>query len=225
MPPLSKPLLIGVAGPSCSGKTQIARLAAAELHAPILALDSYYRDLSHLSLAEREVVNFDSPESMDEAAATRDLEKLATGEPVDQPIYDFVLHTPSRRVHRIEPATFVFVEGLFALHWEAVRKRLALGAFVSASHETCLARRIRRDVAERGRTEDSVRWQFHTNVRPMAERYVLPSRVHAHLELNGEAPLADSVHLLVTAARTLSSNMNRSTSLPSPLAQPGASLP
>jgi uridine kinase len=201
MRPSAKPVLIGVAGPSCSGKTQIARLAAAELGAPILALDSYYRDLSHLSLGEREVVNFDSPESMDEAAVARHMERLASGEAVDQPIYDFALHTPSGRVHRVEPSTFLLVEGLFALHWFEVRRWLAVGAFVQASHEVCLARRIQRDITERGRTEESVRWQFETNVRPMAERYVIPSRVHAGLELNGEAPLVESVDRLVQAAR------------------------
>src|SRR5690348_3970874 len=110
-----QPFLIGIAGPSCSGKSEVSRRVAEELGAPVLSLDSYYRDLSHLSFEERVRINFDAPDSMDEELLIRQIRDLANGIAIRKPIYDFALYTPSEETDYIEPAEFIVVEGLFAL--------------------------------------------------------------------------------------------------------------
>jgi uridine kinase len=191
-----EPYLIGIAGPSCSGKSEVSRRVAEVLGAPILSLDSYYRDLSHLSMEERARVNFDAPDSMDEDLLIRQVRELAHGMAIRKPIYDFTRHTPSDEYEFIEPAEFVIVEGLFALHWKEVRDLLDTRVFISADHEICFERRLYRDVRDRGRSEESVERQYRETVRPMCDKYILPTLRYAHLILNGVAPLERSVRFV-----------------------------
>jgi uridine kinase len=189
-----KPFLIGVAGPSCSGKSEVSRLVAGILHAPVFGLDAYYFDLAHLPMEERVKVNFDSPDSMDATRLVADVQSLASGHTVDKPVYDFAAYTPSARTERVEPAEYVIVEGLFALHWPALRDLLDLKIFLQASHDVCLARRLERDVRERGRTPECVRQQYESNVRPMCDLYVRPTLEYADVVLDGAGLLDHSVH-------------------------------
>lgn len=183
------PLLIGIAGPSCSGKSELARRLAAALAAPILALDSYYLPLDHLTWEERARTNFDEPAALDEDLLASHLAALARGETIEKPVYDFARHTRAARSEPVAPAAFLIVEGLFTLHWPAVRSALALSVYVEACDEVCFRRRLDRDVRERGRTPQSVREQYDATVRPMAERYILPQRRHAAIVVSGEQPL------------------------------------
>jgi len=196
-----EPYLIGIAGPSCSGKSEVSRRVAEVLGASILSLDSYYRDLSHLSLEERAAVNFDAPESMDSALLIRQVRDLALGIAVRKPIYDFSRHTPSSEIELIEPTEFVVVEGLFALHWKDVRDLMHTRVFISADHEACFDRRLFRDVRERGRTVESVEKQYRETVRPMCDKYIMPTLRYAHLVLNGVAPLERSVRFVTSQVR------------------------
>jgi uridine kinase len=177
--------LIGIAGPSCAGKTELARWLSKAIGAPMLNLDHYYRDLAGLSIEERAQTNFDEPASVDHQAILEHAHALVRGEAVHAPQYDFSTH--ARRVggEVIVPAEYVILEGLFTLYWPELRDTLALKVFVEAPDEVCFARRLRRDTEERGRTEESVRWQFETTVRPMAHLHILPSRLHADLVLSG----------------------------------------
>ena len=193
--------MIGIAGPSCSGKSELARRLAQQLSAPVMSLDSYYIDLAHLPLEERARTNFDDPASLDEEVLTRQLRQLAAGEAIARPVYDFARHTRSAEVERVEPARFVVVEGLFTLHWPAVRALLDTKVYIDVQDAVCLERRLERDVRERGRTPESVRAQYATTVRPMAERYIHPTRRYAEVVVSGVAPLEISAAAVLAHIR------------------------
>lgn len=181
-----KPFIIGIAGASCSGKTELAQRLAQSLGANVCTLDSYYRDLSHLAPEERARQNFDIPAALDHELLCEQVGALACGEGIQKPVYDFTRHVRSERTEMLEPSQTVIVEGLFTLHWEQLRSLLGLKVFIEASDTICLQRRIDRDVRERGRTSQSVREQFEATVRPMTDLHIRPTQVFADLLLNGE---------------------------------------
>ncbi len=185
-----KPYIIGIAGPSCAGKTELAKSVAAALAATTISLDAYYRELGHLSLAERAAVNFDMPTALDHDLLAAQVRVLAAGDSVDLPIYDFATHTRTPQVQRILPAAFVIIEGLFALYWEDLRELCGTRVFVEAPDDVCLERRVGRDVRERGRTPESVRRQFAETVQPMATQYVRPTCAFADVVVSGLQPIA-----------------------------------
>ncbi|HBY61785.1 MAG TPA: uridine kinase [Solibacterales bacterium] len=187
-----RPFLVAVAGPSCAGKSELAARLSAALGAPVIHLDSYYRDLSHMPLDARGRANFDEPGSLDEALLLSQVAQIARGEAVEKPVYDFTRHARAAHTQRVEPAAHLIVEGLFALYWPDLRELYDASIYIGAADEVCFERRIRRDIAERGRTLESVREQYEGTVRPMSERYVIPTSAYAGLVLNGEAPLAES---------------------------------
>jgi uridine kinase len=192
-----RPYLIGIAGPSCSGKSEISRRLGRILRAPTVVLDAYYRDLAHLPFEERVRINFDAPDSLDSELIAQHVRMLKQGLPVEQPEYDFTQHLRAAASHRVEPADYVLIEGLFALYWPEVRDQLDFRIYITTDHDTCLTRRIYRDVRERGRTEDSVRAQYEMTVRPMAERYLAPTIAYADLVLAGIAPVKQSVYTIL----------------------------
>jgi len=158
-----------------------------------VSLDSYYRDLVHLPLEERARSNFDEPDALDEELLTDHLRRLAGGAEVEVPVYDFTRHIRSADTVRVRVGVFGIVEGLFALYWEPVRRFLGTRVFVAAPDDVCLARRLERDVRERGRTWQSVLDQYEKTVRPMANRYILPQREYADIVIDGTAQIEDSV--------------------------------
>lgn len=181
-----RPYIIGIAGASCSGKTELAQRLAQSLNAAVCTLDSYYRDLSHLAPEERARQNFDIPGALDDALLCEQVGALARGEAIRKPVYDFTRHIRSDRTEILEPTETLIVEGLFTLHWEQLRSQLDLKVFIEASDDICLQRRIDRDVRERGRTPQSVREQFAMTVQPMTELHIRPTQVFADLVLNGD---------------------------------------
>lgn len=195
--------LIGIAGPSGAGKSYLARHLADVLHARILALDSYYRDLSHLPAEERGRRNFDAPEALEHELLIRQVAALRQAETIEIPLYDFATHTRSARTRRLHPSAVVIVEGLFALHWPALRDLFGTRVYVDLQDDACLKRRKARDVRERGRTPQSVEQQYRTTVAPMAERYVRPSMVHADVVVSGRERIQQS------AARVLAHYQKR----------------
>ncbi len=197
----SEPYLIGVAGPSCAGKTELSRNLASQLPAAVLALDCYYFDLAGLTLEERSRFNFDEPRALDHDLFVRHLQALSRGEDIGRPVYDFATHSRTGRVETVSPGRFVVVEGLFVLHWPDVRSLFGTRIFVDLPDASCLQRRIVRDVLERGRTAESVRRQFAETVQPMAELHVRPTRVFADLVIAGDNPIQDSVDTVLAHIR------------------------
>ncbi len=189
---MNKPYLIGIAGPSCAGKTELAKSLAATLAATTISLDAYYRELDHLSLAERARSNFDHPSALDRDLLASQMGALAQGAAIDLPVYDFATHARTTATRHIVPAEFVIIEGLFALYWEDLRALFGTRVFVEAPDDVCLERRVARDVRERGRTRASVLRQFAATVQPMAALYLLPTRAFADVVVSGLQPIATS---------------------------------
>lgn len=123
---------------------------------------------------------------------------LRNGMSVEEPTYDFVHHTRAPGVRTVDASDYVIVEGLFSLYWPEVRRLIDYKVYIGATHETCLARRIFRDIRERGRTEESVRAQYAAAVQPMADQFVLQTAAHAHLVLEGQAPIKQSVYSILS---------------------------
>lgn len=188
-------VLIAIAGGSGSGKTWLASELHRRLrpHAGLLSLDDFYRDLSHLEPAAREGQNFDAPGAIDWPLFVACLEGIRAGQPVSLPRYDFTTHTRKPRTRRWQPCPLVIVEGLWPWWRRDLRSLYAWRIYQGCPPEVCLARRIQRDVQERGRTEASVQAQWHRQVHPMFVRFVQPQAASAHLDITSEptAPLVD----------------------------------
>lgn len=195
-----KPHIIGIAGPSSSGKTELARQLAGKLPGTsIVSLDSYYRGMEEIPLEERKKVNFDHPDSLEWPLLQEHLQAMAAGLPFDEPVYSFADYARTAATKRIEPSEFVIVEGLFVFHWPELRALLDTKVYVETDAGVCFNRRLLRDVRERGRTPESVCEQYQRTVRPSAEWFVAPSRKYADLVVSGEEPLDVSTAAVIDA--------------------------
>lgn len=188
--------VIGIAGGSASGKTTVAYALEAILgpeRCVLVSHDRYYRNLPQGTTPDH--WNYDHPDALDTAALVGDLDVLRRGGSVDLPVYDFATHRQLGRQHwhPVSARPIVIVEGILVLQDPALRERMYRRVFVHTPDDLRLARRIRRDLLERGRQLDDVLAQYLSTVRPMHEAYVAPSRAHAHLVLDGEAPVQSSV--------------------------------
>lgn len=178
-----RPLFIGLAGGSGSGKTTIAEEVVDRLEGKVALLhhDAYYRHRVDLSFEERTRVNYDHPASLETELLVDHLESLRSGLAIEHPVYDFSEHLRSDETVRVEPAKVVIVEGILVLAEAELRSELDLKIFVDTDPDLRLARRLERDIAERGRSVDSVIEQFFATVRPMHLEFVEPSRRYADL--------------------------------------------
>lgn len=200
--PDERPVVLGIGGCSCSGKTTLSRELATQLDATLFPLDLYYRDLSQFALDSRHKLNFDHPDSLESELIIEHVRGLAAGKPIQRPVYDFTTHSRVNGAFDIvEPRRVVIVEGILALHYPELLPLYSLSVFVSAPHDVCLARRIHRDMRERGRTEQSVRDQFHATARPMADEYVIPSAERAGLTVEGTESIDWSVERVLQRMR------------------------
>lgn len=185
--------VILIAGMSGSGKSE---LAASLRHllgdAAVLHLDGYYLPLTHLSWDERAQMNFDHPGALDWPLMREHLAELKAGRTVEVPVYNFALHNRELYTHTLRPGAFVIAEGLLGLHDPHLRALAGLTVYVDTPPEVCLRRRVARDVAERSRTETSVREQWEHTVWPMAREYILPSRRWAAITVSGEQALEET---------------------------------
>jgi uridine kinase len=189
---MTPPLLVGIAGGSGSGKTSLARTLADVLgtdRVACLGHDAYYRDRGALPPAARAAVNYDEPEALDQPLFLEHLRALRAGRPVRPPVYCFVTHRRTGHAAPLPPRPVVVVDGVLLLWEPAVRAALDLSIFVDAPEDVRLARRIARDVAERGRSAEAARAQFHATVRDAHAAYVEPTRAMADLVLGNVAPL------------------------------------
>ena len=203
---MSRPHLIAIAGASGAGKTTLAArlaetLGAAGSAVPIVPLDAYYRDHPGEAPSARADRNFDAPEALETALLFAHLEQLRNGRAAERPTYDFRTHRRAARTVVVQPAPYVIVEGLLALHWPAVREVCPTKVFLTIDEDLALARRIARDTSTRGRTVESVRRQWSETVHPMFRRYVEPTRRFADLTVAGAAPLEATVAAVLAFVR------------------------
>ena len=178
-----KPLLIGIAGGSASGKTTIAQCLKEEFEQTrsvvIIREDDYYKDQSQKTMAERVKTNYDHPFAFDHALMIEQIDALLEGQAIEKPGYDFVQHTRSTVTEVIEPCDVVVLEGLFVLEEPELRKRLNIKVYVDTDADIRFIRRLLRDVEERGRTLQSVVNQYTETVRVMHEQFIEPSKRYA----------------------------------------------
>lgn len=179
-----RPLVIGIAGGTGSGKTTIARkIEAAVVGDKVNRLehDSYYRDRADLSYDERSRLNFDHPESLETELMVEHVRALRAGKPVEVPAYDFTTHRRVRETHTLQPKDIIIVEGILVLAERDLREEMDIKIFVDTDSDIRAFRRIRRDIEHRGRSFESIREQYYRTVRPMHLQFVEPSKRWADL--------------------------------------------
>jgi len=188
-------------GGSGSGKTTVTHALLDRLgpRGMLIQQDWYYRDQSHLPPEARVDVNYDDPGAQETELLVAQLDQLVRGEAVQAPQYDFATHTRCTDTLQLAARPILVVEGINALVHTGLRSRCALTVFVDAPADIRFIRRLRRDVAERGRTADSVIVQYLDQVRPMHETWVEPCKHVADLVLSGEAPVEESVERILAA--------------------------
>lgn len=177
-------MIIGICGGTGSGKTTIAKAIVESVGAERVILveqDSYYRNLSDMPLDERHQANFDHPDSIDSEMLYNHLRRLKNGQSIEMPVYDFRSHTRSDRTEHIEPKPVVLVEGILIFAEPRISGLLDVRVFVDTPDDIRFIRRLQRDIAERGRTVDSVIGQYYRTVRPMHLEFVEPSKRYADI--------------------------------------------
>jgi uridine kinase len=182
-------ILIGIAGPSGSGKSELARRLARRLAAPVIPMDSYYRDLPHLTPAERAAVDFDEPASIDDGLLREHLAVIRAGESVEIPVYDSRHARAPRAARDAGAGAHVIVEGLFTLYLGGGAAAVRYDGVCRSRTGDLLRAASGSRYARAGQTAESVAWQYRTTVRPMAERYILPTKRHADLVVRGTGSL------------------------------------
>ena len=171
--------ICGISGGSGAGKTTLAVHVIQRLgidRVSPLAFDAYYRDLSHITMQERMLVNYDHPDSLDHELFTEHLAALRAGRSIEVPEYDFATHCRTGACLHVEARELVVLDGILLLAFPDVRELLDYAVFIDVPEDIRLERRIKRDVAHRGRRPDDVRRQFAATVAPMHDRYVQPHR-------------------------------------------------
>ena len=179
-----RPVIIGIAGGTGSGKTTVARAIYDRVgkdKIEWISHDSYYRDFEGLSVEERHHINFDHPDSLESELLARHLDVLVKGSSVEIPIYDFTTHSRKAETHRVESRKVIIVEGILVMYEPELRKRIDIKLFVDTPADIRFVRRLMRDIKSRGRTVESVIEQYVTTVRPMHEEFVEPSKRYADL--------------------------------------------
>lgn len=180
----NRPLVIGVAGGSGSGKTTVSNAILDRVGRERIAFlphDSYYRDLSHLPLEERARVNFDHPDAFDNALFLEHIDALIRGETIAAPLYDFASYVRLPGVVPVSPRPVILLEGILLFVDAELRRRMDIKLFVDAESDLRILRRLQRDVRERGRTVESVIEQYLRTVRPMHLEFVEPSKRYADI--------------------------------------------
>jgi uridine kinase len=196
------PLMLAVAGASGSGKTTLAAELARTLGGLHFSLDTYYRDLSDLPVAERALQNFDDPSMIELPLLAAHLEALSRGETIERPLYSFAeyIRIPGQ-TETIRPEAVVIVEGLFTLYFPQLRPLYQLSVFIDTADDICFERRLKRDKEERGRSPESVRKQYDATVRPCGLAFVRPLIDFADLSVDGTDPLDFKVEQVMSTLR------------------------
>jgi uridine kinase len=212
----AKPLVIGLAGGTGSGKTTVAEAivqAAGEDHVVLLPQDAYYRAQPDVPAEARALTNYDQPDAFDNELLVQHLELLVRGEPIQRPIYDFTKDDRATETVPLDARAVIVVEGILVLHEASLRQRMDLAIFVVAPPDERFIRRLERDVSERGRSAESVIKQYRRTVKPMHDLFVEPTKQYADLIIptGGKNQMALRVLSTFVASVTDGKNPNNST--------------
>ena len=179
-----KPLVVGIAGGSGSGKSTVARRLTEALQGSSVAfidMDAYYRNFAHLAMEERRRINWDHPDAFDWELLIEQLRSLSAGLPIEKPVYDFVSHTRAPATVPIAPVDVIVLDGILLFTDERVRELCDVKVFVDADADVRVIRRIRRDTRVRGRALEEILDQYLTTVQPMHLQFVEPSKRYADI--------------------------------------------
>ena len=199
-------ILIGIAGGTGSGKTSIAKAIASDFGKSEVALieqDSYYKNLSNLTIEERSLVNFDHPDAIDFTLMRDHLQRLMEGNVVDIPIYDYTTHTREKKSRKVEKHHIIILEGILALFDQKIRNMMDIKIYVETADDIRVIRRIKRDINKRERTFPSVIEQYYKTVRPMHIQFVEPTKKYADIIVPEGGQNKVAVDILRTKIMTL----------------------
>ncbi|MCH3923076.1 uridine kinase [Limosilactobacillus sp.] len=201
-----RPIIIGVTGGSGSGKTTVSKAIYNQLHGQaiqIITQDTYYNDQSEMTMAERKAVNYDHPLAFDTDLLIEQLAALRNNQAVDMPVYDYKQYTRSKETVRVEPQDVIILEGILILDDERLRDLMDIKVYVDTDDDIRIIRRIKRDMAERGRSLDSVINQYLATVKPMYHQFVEPTKRYADIIVpeGGENHVA--IDILTTKVRDI----------------------
>ncbi|MCC4833376.1 uridine kinase [Shewanella sp. 1_MG-2023] len=181
-------VIIGIAGASASGKSLIAQTIFEELKRDlgtdqigVINEDAYYRDQSHMTMEDRVKTNYDHPKALDHQLLAEHLKQLKKGEQVNIPCYSYKEHTRMTKTLDMQPKKVIILEGILLLTDPKLRELMDASVFMDTPLDICFLRRLTRDVAERGRTMESVISQYKATVRPMFLQFIEPSKQHADI--------------------------------------------
>lgn len=177
-------LIVGIAGGTGSGKTTVVKKIIEKLpenEVVVITQDSYYKDNSHLPIEQRQEINFDHPSSVEFPLLINHLEKLKNGEIINMPIYSYLTCTRADETVKLHPKHVVIVEGIMILTHEKLREMLDIRVFVDAEADDRLARVMKRDIVERGRSFDKVLERYEKTVKPMHQQFIEPSKRFADI--------------------------------------------
>jgi len=203
---LQKPVVIGVAGGSGSGKTSVTNAICERFGMQSIVMieqDAYYKDQSDKSFEERLKTNYDHPLAFDTDLLISHIETLLQYKPIEKPVYDYKNHTRSSQVIPIEPKKVIILEGILVLEDERLRNLMDIKLFVDTDADLRIIRRILRDTKERGRTLDSVIDQYLSVVRPMHNQFIEPTKRYADVIIPEGGQNAVAIDLMVTKIQTI----------------------
>ncbi len=201
-----RPIIIGVAGGSGSGKTTVVQEIIRGLQdadVVVIQHDAYYRDQSHLSLEERAALNFDHPDALETDLLVAHLRELVQGRPVQVPVYNFATHCREKTTVTVYPRKVIILEGILILSDPALRDMMDIKVYVDTDADIRFIRRLQRDVAERQRTVESVIGQYLATVKPMHEEFVEPSKRYAHVIIPEGGFNQVAVDMLMTKIKSI----------------------
>lgn len=205
-----RPVIIGIAGGSGSGKTTIANEISNQLHQNdrILTItqDSYYKDNENLSMDERKKINYDHPDAFDMELLVKQLKDLMAYKAVEMPVYDFTAHTRSEKTIHTEPADIIILEGILVLSDEQLRDLMDIKVFVDTDEDIRFIRRLQRDTEQRGRTVNSVINQYLATVKPMYNQFIEPTKRYANIIVPEGGENTVAIDMLTTKIRSVLSH-------------------
>ncbi|MFB3165836.1 uridine kinase [Neobacillus sp. 179-C4.2 HS] len=203
---MRKPVVIGVAGGSGSGKTSVTKAIYESFKGHSITMiqqDFYYKDQSDLPFEERLKTNYDHPLAFDNDLLIKHIEKLLRYEPIEKPVYDYSIHTRSKEVIAVEPKDVIILEGILVLEDERLRNLMDIKLYVDTDADIRIIRRLSRDIKERGRTLDSVIEQYTNVVRPMHNQFIEPTKRYADVIIPEGGQNHVAIDLMVTKIQTI----------------------